>query len=171
MVDAHYFFSSCKSGWMWERLRSLALTSPVLRDPKMEPKRTAEIDGLLYKAGLTALRMPELQTMVLWNGGWDNACAFIYQTNGRGPRITWLSNWPSVISSPVEKVWRQVALQNSPVFMRIDYKPVYEPVWNHGDAIYHLKLPVQVVDPRSLWQIRREFNAFHESLPVLSDGS
>ncbi|KAB5540364.1 hypothetical protein GE09DRAFT_1062106 [Coniochaeta sp. 2T2.1] len=135
MVDAQYFFSSCKSGWMWERLRSLALTSPVLRDPEMDPKMIAKIDGLLYQAGLTAVRMPALQTMVLWNGGCDNACAFIYQAAGRGPRITWRSSWPFVISSPVEK------------------------------------LPVEVVYPRSLWQIRREFNAFRESLPVLPDGS
>ncbi|KAK0702555.1 hypothetical protein B0T21DRAFT_111904 [Apiosordaria backusii] len=27
---------------------------------------------------------------------------------------------------------------------------------SHGDAIYHLELPVRVVEPASLWQIRRE---------------
>jgi hypothetical protein len=77
MVKAEDFFRACLPTWTWPRLQSLALTSQLLRYTRSRQ----EIDALLYEAGITALRMPRLHTLVLWDGIRGNACAFIYHTD------------------------------------------------------------------------------------------
>ncbi|KAK9419885.1 hypothetical protein SUNI508_06891 [Seiridium unicorne] len=64
VVDARHFFQPPQPLWTWHKLQSLALTSQVLTDTA----RYTEIASLLHNAGVAALRMPSLNTMVLWNG-------------------------------------------------------------------------------------------------------
>ncbi|KZL77592.1 hypothetical protein CT0861_12084 [Colletotrichum tofieldiae] len=97
MVNAEDFLQACMPTWTWQRLQSLALTSQLLRQTGSRLK----IDALLYKAGITALQMPRLHTLVLWNGIKGDACAFIYHTDRDRAYITWRGTWDMELSHRV----------------------------------------------------------------------
>jgi hypothetical protein len=101
VVNADDFLQACISIWTWQRLQSLALTSQLLR----HMGSYLETDALLYQAGLAALRMPRLHTLVLWNGTKGNACAFIYHVDRDGAYVTWRGTWDLELSPRVIKVW------------------------------------------------------------------
>ncbi|KAI5861472.1 hypothetical protein GGS23DRAFT_606331 [Durotheca rogersii] len=139
MVNARDFFQACTPTWTWERL-----------DRK-------EIDALLFNAGITALRMPKLQTLVLWNGHTENACAFIHHTGKDHASVAWRGTWNMDLSPRVVELWRRVAFEgHSRHALRVDKQRARGVIESHGDAIYHLNFPCQVVSPVSLWQIRKE---------------
>jgi hypothetical protein len=152
MVNAEDFFQACKPTWTWPYLQSLALTSQLLRPTG----NRQEIDALLYEAGITALQMPKLQTLVLWNGGKGNACAFIYYADRNHASVTWRGTWDVQLSRPVVEVWERVASERQFGALRVSKEQVRDAIGSHGDAIHCLSLPVRVVTPASLWQIRRE---------------
>ena len=81
MISAKHFFASAAGNpsWTWPDLKSLALTSPLLRET---PQNADRINCLLQAAGITALRMPKLQTLTLWSAARGKAWAFIYQRGG-----------------------------------------------------------------------------------------
>ncbi|KFY91384.1 hypothetical protein V500_04688 [Pseudogymnoascus sp. VKM F-4518 (FW-2643)] len=72
MVNAEDFFPASpttryRDPWPtgpWERLQSLALTSQLLRPTTSHQ----ETNALLFRAGVSALQMPKLRTLALWNG-------------------------------------------------------------------------------------------------------
>ncbi|KAI1499094.1 hypothetical protein F5X99DRAFT_411416 [Biscogniauxia marginata] len=74
MIDAQQFFNSCQLPYTWPHLRSLTLTSSILT----RTARQKDISTLLHNASLAALKMPQLERMVLWNGKHGEACAAIY---------------------------------------------------------------------------------------------
>ncbi|KAK4446456.1 hypothetical protein QBC34DRAFT_486862 [Podospora aff. communis PSN243] len=102
MVNAEDFFGRAvgNSSWTWHHLKSLALTSQILRDTPQSRKGT---DDLLYLAGITAPRMPKLQDFALWNGIKGEACAFIYHRDGGRASITWRGTWDLELSPRVVK--------------------------------------------------------------------
>ncbi|KAK4142666.1 uncharacterized protein C8A04DRAFT_38061 [Dichotomopilus funicola] len=130
MVDAQHFFQARQPLWRWNRLRSLVLTSRTLT-PTVDWR---DVCDLLKDAGVAALYMPKLQTMVLWNGGKGEACAFIYRRDIEKPSIIWRSTWVMNLGEPLCRCI----------------------IGSHGDAISQLGLPHEVIDPVSLWQIRKE---------------
>ncbi len=111
---------------------------------------------MLHQAGATALRMPKLQALVLWNGAKGNACAFIYHTQSSCAYLTWRGTWDFKISHHLAGAWECVARQNNGSDLRVNKEQVHGVIGSHGDAIHHLNLPFQVAMPASLWQIRRE---------------
>jgi hypothetical protein len=153
IVNAGDFFGACLPTWTWPRLASLALTSQLLYHDR---GRQVLIDDLLYTAGITALRMPNLRTMAIWNGGEGNACAFIYHTDQNYAHITWRSTWEMHLSPRVVEVWERVALESRSCPLRVTKQQVQGVIGSHGDAIHRLDLPCPVVDPESLRQIRKE---------------
>jgi hypothetical protein len=156
MANAEDFFNHVTSNpsWIWQHLNSLALTSTLLRDT---PKNGQVIDDLLYLAGNTARRMPKLRVFALWYGLKGEACAFIYQRDGDRASITWRGTWDLQLSSRVVKVWECVAMDSHLCkALQVGKQWVDDVIGSHGDAIHYLDLPCLVVDPRSLWQIRRE---------------
>ncbi|KAI0545743.1 hypothetical protein F4679DRAFT_452140 [Xylaria curta] len=156
MVNAEEFFRHCQSTWIWSSLQSLALTSQLLQN---DWAKRDQIEALLYRAGLLAQKMPELRTFVLWNGGKNHACAFIYRADRERASVTWRGTWLLELRRPEFKPW-QLAAAKIPCHrfseLRVKQELVRGVIRSHGDAIHHLKLPCQVIDPRSLWQIRRE---------------
>jgi hypothetical protein len=130
----------------------LALTTQLLRPTGSRQ----EIDALLYDAGLTALRMPKLRTLVLWNGGKGNACAIIFHVDGHHASVTWRGTWDMGLSRRLVEEWERVASERQLCVLRVSKEQVCDAIGSHGDAIHHLGSPVQVVTPISLWQIRRE---------------
>lgn len=152
MVDAEDFFNYCQERWTWRRLETLILTSQLLQ----EAKPHEEINDLLHKASVVARRMPKLRTMVLWNGARGNACAFIFRAEKGCDSITWRSKWDLGINRKVKEGWEQVASKVHSCPLRVIKERIHGQVASHGDAIHLLDLPCQVVEPASLWQIRRE---------------
>ncbi|KAF4999075.1 hypothetical protein FDECE_11634 [Fusarium decemcellulare] len=152
MVNAEYFFEACKPTWTWQHLQSLALTPQYLKEPPDEKG----ISELLCQAGQVALQMPRLHTFVLWNGAKGNACAFIYQNGGEYPEITWRGTWNLELSLGIVEVWQRLTSDIHSRQIRVKKELIWDDIKSHGDAIHHLNLPVQVVHPASLWQIRRE---------------
>ncbi|KAJ3544786.1 hypothetical protein NM208_g2867 [Fusarium decemcellulare] len=153
MVDAEQVFRHCQAKWIWPKLQSLALTSQLLQDGR---EKREQIEALLFQASVLARRMPRMHTFVLWNGGKGHACAFIYRNDGDTASITWRGTWRLELNSREVESWQLTA--SKPRFLELELKQehIREIIRSHGDAIYHLKLPCQVIDPASLWQIRRE---------------
>ena len=61
------------------------------------------------------------------------------------------------LSPRVVKAWQCVAMEHHLCrTLRVDKQRVNSVIGSHGDAIHFLDLPCPVVDPASLWQIRRE---------------
>jgi hypothetical protein len=152
MVNAEDFFRNCIQSWTWQHLQSLALTSQLLQNTG----KYQQICSLLQSAGNTALRMPRLHTLVLWNGTQGNACAFVYHTDRNYAYLTWRGTWDLELSPRVIRVWRCVASQFRSAELRIEKQIIQGNIESHGDAIHQLNLPCQVVAPASLWQIQRE---------------
>lgn len=137
----------------WERLQSLALTSQLLQPTTSR----SETNALLCRAGVSALHMPKLRTLALWNGTRGMAAAFTYRVHRDYATITWRGTWNHEFSLPVIEAWQSVASTLHSVELRIEKQLIGQDVIrSHGDAIYHLDLPCRVVEPASLWQIRKE---------------
>lgn len=153
MVDAQHFFQARQPLWSWSHLQSLVLTSRRLT-------RTAgcrDVCDLLKDAGTAALYMPKLHTMALWNGGKGEAYAFIYRRDFEKPSIIWRSTWVVNLEPSVIQAWERVASKYTPYSLRFESEPLCcGIIGSHGDAIYQLGLPREVVNPISLWQIRKE---------------
>ncbi|KAL6859518.1 hypothetical protein J3F83DRAFT_768856 [Trichoderma novae-zelandiae] len=155
MLHAEHLLRHCRLGWNWPHLQSLVLTSAFLQDVK--PFRPS-IYSLLRRAAVVAQRMPELHTFVLWNGARGHAAAFIYRADRDGVSITWRATWPLSLSKDplLLGAWRLVAARLPFLELRLRHQRIVRAICSHGDAIHYLKLPCQVIEPASLWQIRRE---------------
>lgn len=170
MVDANDFLAACDQTWTWSRLQSLALTTKHLQgdyraDGNWDPADAQLVDGVLFRAGTIALQMPRLQTLVLWSEQIGDACAFMYTAvdpkEGNTACITWRGTWEAQLSPNVVGIWEKVARTNKatgkglPLRWRSN-KFERKRVFNNGDAIRVLDMPVQVVAPASLCQMLKE---------------
>ncbi|KAL3478451.1 hypothetical protein BJX99DRAFT_245588 [Aspergillus californicus] len=139
----------------WPSLTSLTLTSQLL-SPHACP---VKIDNMLRAAAAAAMKMPNLETVEIWNGhrGW--AMLFRYQLHrGRPVVITRRGTEEFALRPPVVQAWEAVALKRglgSTIVVEelLDAGTV---IRSHGDAIHHLKLLNPVIRPASLRQIRME---------------
>ena len=101
--------------------------------------------------------MPKLRDFALWYGLRGEACAFIYQRDGDRASVTWRGTWDLQLSPRVVKEWECAAIESHLCeAFQVRKQWVDGVIGSHGDAIHYLDLPCPVVDPRSLWQIRRE---------------
>lgn len=157
IVDASAFFDSRELSWEWPNLTWLALTSRLF----VPDGSSVELDDMLRAAAAAAMKMPNLETMEIWNGAKGLAMLFKYQRaeRGRPAVITCRGTWELALRPPVIQAWNSVALRH-----RGDQGPVIAKelldagvcVKSHGDAIRHLKLSKSVIRPVSLWQIQTE---------------
>ena len=87
MVDASYFFHACEPSWRWHNLTSLTPTSRLLV-PDDSP---TEIDDMLKAAAAMAMKIPNLETMKIWNGRKGMAMFSRYQSikGEQDAVITW----------------------------------------------------------------------------------
>ncbi|KAL7937247.1 hypothetical protein V8C35DRAFT_277736 [Trichoderma chlorosporum] len=154
-ASAENIFRRCPPSWIWPNLQSMALTSPLLQK---DDETAAKLDVLLCRAAVVVRQMPKIHTFVLWNGGNGHACAFIYRIDGDYGSLTWRGTWLLELSRRVVKAWQitDSKLHPSRSELCIKQEKIQAMIKSHGDAIYYLKLPCQVIDPASLWQIRRE---------------
>ncbi|KAG8164443.1 hypothetical protein KVR01_006361 [Diaporthe batatas] len=156
LVEADQFFSCRKSSWEWSNLQSLVLTSELLA-PESEP---SDIEQMLKDAAAAAMRMPQLDTMEIWNGREALATLFKYQSSGgqTNATLTWRSTWELRLPTSVIQAWKYVAQkQGARGFTFItELLDICEKLESRGDAIHHLRLCTPVLRPVSLQQIRTD---------------
>lgn len=152
MISAEDFFSANRGVGQWSSLRSLALTSGLFH----RSGDSAKISKLLCEAACAAVCMRKLESLVIWNGRRDDACAFIYSASEHDVVITWRGTWELELSARVQSTWEYVARKVQNKELRISQETIRESIMSHGDAIHHLRLPCQVIDPTSLVRMRRE---------------
>ena len=164
LVDAVDFFEETRGRcWKWPNLKSLTLTSGLLR-PEENPTK---LDDMLRAAAATAIKMPNLETMELWNGLEEEAMLVRYQQArlGRPATIEWKGTWELTLRDPIIEAWDAVALRHSGRACVTVGKLVVTatPIRSHGDAIRLLGLSKMVIRPVSLRQILRE-NTIREEM-------
>ncbi|KAI7775679.1 uncharacterized protein LA080_006462 [Diaporthe eres] len=154
IVDASQFFQ-IEPSWKWPNLTSLALTSGLLTPNG----KAAEIEAMLQAAAAAAMKMPQLDTMEIWNGRKGIAAHFKYQASRdrRRATIAWRGTWEMTMGPSVIQAWEAVVQQ----FDGWRFDVVHEwldgvAINSHGDAIHYLMLSSQVVRPISLQQIQIE---------------
>ncbi|KAK2736570.1 hypothetical protein CKAH01_07770 [Colletotrichum kahawae] len=152
MVEAADFFRSCQRDWVWSHMRSLTLTSRILTQTN-----SLAIQNLLENAATTALSMPNLHTMVIWNGRKGEAFKFFYRAKSSHTCIGWRGTWDLKLDTKVIRNWQRVADKHTRHDLRVSPEPlILDSIGSHADAIDLLDLPSGVVHPVSLLQMRRE---------------
>ncbi|KAK1852462.1 hypothetical protein CCHR01_04907 [Colletotrichum chrysophilum] len=152
MVEASDFFQSCQQDWVWSHMRSLTLTSRMLTQT-----RSLEIQTLLENAATTALSMPHLHTMVIWNGRKGEAFKFFYRAETSHTRIGWRGTWDLKLNPSVICGWQRGADKHTRHDLQVAPEPlILKSIGSHADAIDLLDLPSEVVHPVSLLQMPRE---------------
>ncbi|KAM0521326.1 hypothetical protein ACHAPE_002806 [Trichoderma viride] len=158
IVDVNHFFK-IESSWEWPNLTSLALTSSLLT-PDAGPMETA---AMLQVAATAAMKMPQLETMEIWNGKGGLAALFKYQAfrSTQHAALTWRGTWDFTMEPSTIQAWEAVMHhQYSGWKLNVIHERLNEAdIEYHGDAIHHPKLSSQVVWPISPQQIQREQKA------------
>ncbi|RFU33343.1 hypothetical protein B7463_g3037, partial [Scytalidium lignicola] len=154
IVDAKDFFKACEPDWVWNNLKSLALTSRLL----ICSTRPSTINNMLVEAGMTALKMPKLQTMEIWNGIKRNAGVFRYQVTTTSTMLGWCGTWDLELDPEVVEIWRKVALLHTrhELCLQANEKLSMCDITSQAAAIRKLKINGEVIHPISLEQIERE---------------
>jgi hypothetical protein len=155
MIDASDFFDARELSWKWPNLTGIALTSRLL-----VPESSMLLDDMLQAAAAAAMKMPNLETMEIWNGKKGLAMLFRYQRAERGRLavITCRGTWEISLQPPVIQAWNSVALRHrgQGLVITMELLDADVDVNSHGDAICHLKLSSAVIRPVSLRQIQME---------------
>lgn len=157
IVDASHFFE-IEPSWEWPNLTSLVITSKLLAPNE----NSVKIGSMLQTAAAAAIKMPQLETMEIWNGQKGLAALFKYHAfrDIQQAIITWRGTWELTMEPSTIKAWEAVVNQYGgwrldQVQERLDKAAIK----SHGDAIYYLMLSNQVIRPISLQQIRIEQKA------------
>ncbi|KAF5611876.1 PRANC domain protein [Fusarium subglutinans] len=167
MADASLFFAAPQIQYSgtWSKLTSLALTSNVLTgdaDPQY-------VSDMLQNAAYTALKMPRLNVMELWNGRKGVAMLFRYQRpreDGEPAVITVRGTSELALETTVVEAWDLVAYRHGHSKVAIQTSSI-DPneIKSHGDAICQLGLLTEVTRPVSLRQIINE-NSVSRARPL-----
>ena len=164
IVDASHFFDIDPS-WEWSNLTSIVLTSKLLTPDK----GPVEIGVMLRAAAAAAIKMPQLETMEIWNGRQGLAALFKYQvfSHRQEATITWRGTWKFTMEPSLIQAWEAVIHQYGGCRLNVVQERVDEAaVKSHGDALNYLLLSSQVIRPISLQQIQTE-QEFLEGVPTL----
>lgn len=154
IVDPSQFFQ-IEASWNWPNLTSLALTSGLLTPNGM----ATEIEAMLQAAAAAAKKMPQLETMEIWNGRKGIAALFKYQASRdrRRATIIWRGTWEMIMGPSVIQAWEAVVQQFDGWRLNVVHEWLDgAAIKSHGDAIHSLKLSSEVVRPISLQQIQIE---------------
>jgi len=155
MVTAETFFSHCQSDWKWKNLQTIILTTRQFN----RPLELQAVSVFLQDAAQVALRMPSLETMVLWNTGWKpSANSFTYCRTKTAATITWCGTEDLEFDRDTVQAWEEVARKHDHPYLWSDKRRIERTeIISHGHAIRLLDLPSLVIDPESRQQIEKEY--------------
>lgn len=143
MADAGHFFAARQDSWTWDKLTSLALTSRVLNNDA----DTSDTNNMLRDAAVTALKMPRLETMELWNGRRGVAMLFRSQRarDGQSAIITIRGTSELALGIAAEQARDVVAHQHCHGRVVVQTSLIDPDVIRcHGDAIRQLVFSTEV---------------------------
>ncbi|KPM38243.1 hypothetical protein AK830_g8303 [Neonectria ditissima] len=154
MVDAADFFKVTKPEWSWNSLTAIHLTSRFL----VSAVDASLVNRLLLYAGMTALQMPKLRKMNVWNGTRGNACTFRYEVTDGLATVGWHGTWDLALESRVIDVWEKVARRHTGRSLTVRRSRLLDQssITSHAIAIQELGLSNDVIHPVSLKQIKKE---------------
>ncbi|PHH89439.1 hypothetical protein CDD83_6044 [Cordyceps sp. RAO-2017] len=160
LVDAGEFFRAVDPAWVWKSLVSLSLTSHHLVETL-----SADVSRLLVEAGTTALQMPQLRRMDIWNGSKGNAWIFSYEITDQHTMIKWRGTWHLALDSDIRvaDVWSKVAKLYTRRDLTVASGEILDKdsISSHAMAIQKLGLGErEVVHPVSLKQIEKETEGY-----------
>lgn len=119
----------------------------------MSETNSLQTSKLIEAAAQSALNMPKLETMTLWNGAKGEACAFTWCR--QNALISWRGTWDLKLNPSALNAWKKVAHKYARHELTVNTELLPIKIGSHGDAIQYLGLH-SVVDDMSLRQIRRE---------------
>ncbi|KAN0089526.1 hypothetical protein V8E51_019786 [Hyaloscypha variabilis] len=160
IVDASHFFE-IEPSWEWPNLISLVLTSTVLTPDE----NSVDIGAMLQAAAAAAaaaIKMPQLETMEIWNGRKGLAALFKYQAfrDIQEAIIIWRGTWKLTIEPSIIQAWETVVHRyDGWRFNLVEEQLDEAAIKSHGDAIHDLMLSSEVIRPISLQQIQIEQKA------------
>lgn len=169
LIDARDFFplngeiASNPTVSIFPSLEFVILTSKDLRyDNPAEC-----INDLLYDAGQTALKMPKLRVMELWNARNGKAAIFRYQRKPfNQAEITWTrhqsTHWSFSPCAKVEKQWTVVARSHGCRELTISSAWMDPSRLGLSSVLNDLHLRHLILTPVSLWQIQREIEQIRQ---------
>ncbi|KAI0972485.1 hypothetical protein F4678DRAFT_471513 [Xylaria arbuscula] len=107
IVDASYFFK-IEPSWEWPNLISLVITSKLLAPNE----NSVKIESIL-QAAAAAIKMPQLETMEIWNGQKGLAALFKYHAfrDIQQAIITWRGTWELTMEPSAIKAWEAVVIR------------------------------------------------------------
>ncbi|KAG5749672.1 hypothetical protein H9Q70_007672 [Fusarium xylarioides] len=155
LIKAEDFFSDCQPNWTWENLETIILTTGRFTyDLVLEA-----VSVLLQDAAQVALRMPRLETMVLWNAErMRYATSFTYRRTKMSATIAWCSTVDLDFDPYTVRAWEEVARKHGQPYLWTEKRRIGRvEIISHGHAIRLLELPPQVIDPESRRQIEKEY--------------
>jgi hypothetical protein len=109
----------------------------------------------LEAAASTALKMPKLKTLEIWNGRVGSAALLRYQFEGSSCAVlSWKATWKFTLQPRVIKAWKAVAdaHDSDNYFLVREFLDETISINSHADAIDYLEL-FKVLRPISLQQI------------------
>ncbi|KAI0853174.1 hypothetical protein F5Y00DRAFT_133950 [Daldinia vernicosa] len=159
VVDAKDFFrpfwpsTPTSTDRSWNKLKTLALTSNLLNPYQS----SAEVNDLLYAAGMAARNMPALRVMEIWNGlRTTHGCFFRYYDDGSTSTITWRGTWELDLEPRVMQCWTETVRKNTR-YLNVGFRDMELPIDGTSfpaSIIRHLKLKDQIVHPVSFCQLQ-----------------
>ena len=157
IVDASHFFE-IEPSWEWPNLTSLVLTSKALTPDE----NSIDIGAMLQAAAAATIKMPQLETMEIWNGRKGLAALFKYQAfrDIQEGIIIWRGTWKLTIEPSIIQAWEAVVHRyDGWRFNLVEERLDEAAIKSHGDAIHYLMLSSEVIRPISLQQIQIEQKA------------
>lgn len=114
---------------------------------------------MLQAATAAVKKMPQLETMEIWNGRQGLAALFKYQVfrDIQEATIIWRGTWEMTMEPSIIQAWEAVIYQYDGCRLNLVQERLDEAaIKSHGDAVHYLMLSSQVIRPISLQQIQIE---------------
>ncbi|KAJ4187596.1 hypothetical protein NW755_007089 [Fusarium falciforme] len=157
LIDAKDFFqpfwtSRTECTTTWENFKTLSLTSQILKSSSR-----SRVNGLLCAAANTAMKMPKLQLLELWNGDEGMAFVFRYRVKDTVTEITWLSTHIPKVDQKVINAWTSVAVAQGRPDVRVSIgKLDPDKIISTGTVLRYLYLREQILHAVSAYRIAWE---------------
>ncbi|KAH6996280.1 hypothetical protein BKA56DRAFT_627863 [Ilyonectria sp. MPI-CAGE-AT-0026] len=121
----------------------------------LQESQSRRIASFLSDASSFPQEMTQLERLILWNSKRGEACAVIYQRDRSSQQasLTRRGTWHFELNYEVVESWKKV---DPDFILRIENEQLQAVVKQNGDAIYHLRLPGEVIDPISARQLQQE---------------
>ncbi|RYP72866.1 hypothetical protein DL771_003904 [Monosporascus sp. 5C6A] len=156
------FFNKEQESKWWQTLPEVPAITVL--NAQEDPDR---INDMLEAAASTALKMPKLKTLEIWNGRVGSAALLRYQFEGSGCAVlSWKATWKFTLQPRVIKAWKAVAHapDSDNYFLVQGFLDETISVNSHADAINYLEL-FKVLRPISLQQILAAHEMRREGVP------